>query len=144
MMDPRLNLALATIVTKTIARTMITAATIALLVACGDPKYTAPPIVVTLASTPGTPLNTGASEGVTAVVSNDTGSNKVNWSCLASGECGVFSPAQIASNVPTCYTAPGSVPPGGTVTITATSVTDPTKSVSAMITIMNGASEGCP
>ena len=48
---------------------------------------------------------------------------------------------KIASTIPTCYEAPETVPVGNTVTITATSVTDPTKSViSAPITILVGSS----
>ena len=128
-------------------RSIVALAMVAALVACGDPKYRAPAIVVTFASPPATPLSTGASEGITAVLTNDTGSNKVNWSCLPDdqpGECGLFTPPQITSNVPTCYTAPDNVPPGNTVTVIATSVTDPTKSISATITIVSGPGQACP
>src|SRR5208282_5034880 len=51
------------------------------------------------------------------------------------GQCGTFSPNPIASAVPTTYQAPPTIPAGGNVTVTATSVTDPTNSVSATITI---------
>lgn len=116
---------------------MIVTAMIALLVACGDPKAQAPAIVVTFSTTfpPPPALSTSATAGIAAVVANDPASAGVNFTCLPAGQCGSFSPNPIASNVPTTYQAPPAVPAGNTVTVTATSVTDSTKSVLATITI---------
>jgi len=105
--------------------------------ACGDPKYQAPAIVVTFSTgfPPPAALEISATSGIAAVVTNDPKSAGVEFTCLPAKECGTFSPNPIASNVPTTYQAPPTVPSGGSVTVTATSVTDPTKSVSATITI---------
>jgi hypothetical protein len=111
------------------------------LAACGDPKSPAPAIVVTFFSTPPTSINTGSTVGIMAAVANDPQNGGVNFTCSPIGSCGLFNPVKIASTIPTCYEAPETVPEGNTVTITATSVTDPTKSVSsAPITILVGSS----
>jgi hypothetical protein len=120
------------------AKVIVTVATITWLVACGDPKYQQPPIAVTFSTIypPPSALDTGAPAGIAAIVANDSSpAPSVNWSCIPSGQCGTFTPATIASNVPTQYQAPAAVPSGNAVTVTATSVTDPTKSISANITI---------
>jgi hypothetical protein len=111
------------------------------LAACGDPKSQAPAIVVTFFSTPPTSIDTGSTIGIMAAVANDPRSGGVNFTCSPIDSCGLFNPVKIASMIPTCYEAPETVPEGNTVTITATSVTDPTKSVSsAPITILVGSS----
>ncbi|MFZ1131275.1 MAG: hypothetical protein WCA97_08045 [Terriglobales bacterium] len=113
---------------------------IVILAACGDPRQSPPPIVVTFATAPPTTLAIGASAGLTVTVTNDTQTGNVIWSCSpdqASGACGTFSPTTIHSGVPTNYEAPAQVPAAGKVTVTATSVTDSTKFVSATITISN-------
>jgi hypothetical protein len=122
---------------RSIAKTIMAAAAIASLIACGDPKYQTPAIVVTFSPTspPPTALETGSTAGIAAVVSNGPENATVSFTCVPSGQCGTFMPDPIASDVPTTYQAPPTVPPGGVVTVTATSVTDPTKSVSAAITI---------
>ena len=116
---------------------MIALAAMAALVACGDPKYQPPAIVVTFSTgfPPPTALEVSATTGIAAIVTNDPKNAGVNLSCVPAKECGTFSPNPIASNVPTTYQAPPAVPSGGSVTVTATSVTDPTKFVSATITI---------
>jgi predicted small lipoprotein YifL len=125
------------------ARAVIVLAMIAALVACGDPKYQPPAIVVTFDPNfpPPTSINAGAywDQGLAADVANDTKNAGVTFSCAPAGDCGSFNPTGAPSTVPTCYQAPGAVPTGGTVTVTATSATDPTKSVtSAPITITTG------
>lgn len=112
-------------------------ALIAAVVACGDPKYQASAIVVAFGSgfPPPTALETNATTGIAAVVTNDPKNAGVTFSCSPAKECGSFSPNPVASNVPTTFQAPPTVPPSGSVTVVATSVTDPTKSVSATITI---------
>jgi len=125
---------------RLIPKAMLVTAVVTTVVACGDPKYQAPAIVVTFFSPPPTSIDTDSTVEITAVVANDPQNAGVNFTCVPAGVCGSFNPAQIASNVPTCYQAPAQVPVDTTVTITATSVTDTTKSVaSAPITILNGA-----
>jgi hypothetical protein len=70
------------------------------------------------------------------LVSNDPSAGGVKWSVTCGSiACGSFSPAQTSSVAKTTYTAPDAVPEGGTVTITATSVTDPTKFATTTVTI---------
>jgi hypothetical protein len=116
------------------------------LAACGDPRYKAPAIVVQFdpAFAPPSSLDTGAYAGIAADVSNDSKNAGVTFSCTPAGSCGSFTPAAIASAVPSCYLAPDSVPSGNEVTVTATSVTDPSKSISSSITIVSGAANPCP
>jgi hypothetical protein len=120
-----------------IAKAAIATAMIAVLVACGDPKYQPPAIMVAFSNEypPPTALDASGTAGIATVVTNDTKNAGANFTCLPAGQCGTFTPNPIASNVPTTYQAPPTVPAGGTVTITATSITDATKSVSATITI---------
>jgi len=120
-----------------IAKAIVAMGAIAILVACGDPKYQAPAITITFSTAfpPPSALSTSATAGIAAVVTNDNANAGVNFSCLPAGQCGSFNPNPIASNVPTTYQAPPVVPPGNTVTVTATSVTDSGKSISATITI---------
>jgi len=121
---------------------------LAVLVACGDPAYKPPPIVVTFDPDfpPPTSIATGAYAGIAATVTNDNNGGSVTFSCVPNtpaGACGTFTPAQSTSNIPVCYLAPGEIPSENPVTVTATSVTDPTKSVSAKVTIESGASQSC-
>jgi hypothetical protein len=117
--------------------TLIATAMFVALVACGDPKYQPPAIAVSFSSEfpPPTTLATDATAGIAAIVTNGPMNANVSFSCVPVGGCGTFSPNPIASNVPTQYQAPPVIPQGNTVTVTATSVIDPTKSISAMITI---------
>lgn len=75
-----------------------------------------------------------------ANVLNDPTFSGVNWTVTCGGDsCGSFNPTLTPSGGPagdTVYTAPHVVPSGGTVTITATSVYDNTKSVSTNVQIM--------
>ncbi len=120
------------------------------LLGCGDSKYQAPAIVVTfdLKNFPlPTSLDTGAYTAVAAIVTNDPKDGGVNFSCMPdtpAGACGTFVPPKTGSDVPVCYLAPDQIPSQNPVTITATSVTDPTKYVSAAITIVSGPSNPCP
>ncbi|HTU35739.1 MAG TPA: hypothetical protein VMF66_18195, partial [Candidatus Acidoferrum sp.] len=92
-------------------------------------------ISVALSGTVPTSLAESAMSSLTAVVTNDSAAKGVTWSCTPSGACGSFNPTSTASAAATTYTAPAAIPSGGKVTVTATSVTDTTKSASAMITI---------
>ncbi len=69
----------------------------------------------------------------------------VLWTvACASNTCGSFNPISSSGvSASTTYTAPTTVPGGdGTVTITATSITDPTKSVSGKVTIQSTSPPG--
>jgi hypothetical protein len=116
-------------------KVLLTAALIATLAACGDPTYKAPAIIVTFdpGFSPPASLGAGLSVGIAADVANDTsGSGNVNWTCTPANTCGTFTPTTTHSTAPTNYQAPGQP---GTASVTATSVTDGTKFVSATITI---------
>jgi hypothetical protein len=96
------------------------------------------PISVEFAPLPPTTLQIGSPEQLRVVLNNDTADAGVNWSVLCgSSDCGSFDPVQTTSGVNTIYTAPATVPTGSTVQVTATSITDPTKAVSATISIVD-------
>lgn len=82
-------------------------------------------------------LTLGGTATFGAVIFNDTGDAGVNWTvtCTGGSSCGSFLPTHTGSGVPTTYTAPTSLPTGGTVTITATSVADTAKSATAVVTL---------
>jgi hypothetical protein len=84
-----------------------------------------------------TTVSTGGTITFTAAVSNDSANGGVTWTaaCGTQGGCGSFSPTTTASNVATTYTAPATVPAGGTVQITATSVTNPSITSISQITV---------
>jgi len=96
------------------------------------------PITIAFSSNP-PPAAMGVDESVQliATVTNDPIAAGVNWTATCgSSACGSFSPALTASGSATVYTAPAAIPSGGTVTVTATSVEDSSKSMSAQIAIM--------
>jgi hypothetical protein len=68
-----------------------------------------------------------------SATTNDTAG--VTWSCAPASSCGGFASSQAMSGVADSYTAPSQIPSGNLVTLTATSVTDTTKSASAQVTI---------
>jgi hypothetical protein len=93
------------------------------------------PIAVSFQPAPPASLVTGATTSLTANVTNDSGGG-ADWTVTcASSDCGSFSPAHTTSGSATIYTAPATVPTGGTVMITASSTADATKSATAAITI---------
>ena len=95
-----------------------------------------PPIAVTFNPAAPTTLATSATSNLTAVVTNDSANAGVKWTVTCSSSaCGGFSLTSTASGAATVYTAPSAIPTGNTVTVTATSVTDSTKTAQAMITI---------
>jgi hypothetical protein len=92
-------------------------------------------IVVTLGPAP-TSLQVSSGGAFTSFVANDSANAGVTWTTTCgSAACGSFSTAKSASGVATDFSAPAAVPTAATVTLTATSVTDPTKSASAKITV---------
>jgi hypothetical protein len=64
---------------------------------------------------------------------NDTAG--VTWTCAPASSCGAFAASQTMNAAENTYTAPPQIPSGNLVTLTATSVTDSTKSASARVTI---------
>ncbi len=75
---------------------------------------------------------------LTGTLSNDytVGGGSIDWSLSCqSNDCGYLDATKTASGTAITFTAPATVPTGNTVTVTATSVTDPTVSNSIIITI---------
>lgn len=99
-----------------------------------------PPIAISVSFLSPMPasLQVNAAVSWIAIIKNDTSANpQVNWTVACDGaSCGSFNPPSTTNDFATAYTAPSSIPPGNTVTVSATSVTDPTKSASATITIV--------
>lgn len=92
------------------------------------------PISVSFSPAPPSTIIVGAAVSISVVVTNDQpGPNgkpqgaTLSVTCSDVGACGSF--------IGSLYFAPAAVPTGGTITITATSVADPTKSASATTTI---------
>jgi hypothetical protein len=110
------------------------------LVACGGSGGPPVPVQVTLAGTPPSSLVIGATQSLSAIVSNDRSNKGVMWSVTCSvagtGGCGSFSATTTASGAVTTYTAPLRVSASGVpanVRVAATSIADPTQSASAVI-----------
>jgi hypothetical protein len=109
----------------------------------GSSQVSAPPpspLSVALSTMPPAWLGTGGTGSVAATVQNDSAARGVTWSCTPAAACGAFSPTSTPSGTATTYTAPAAVPNGGSVTVIATSVTDSSKSASAMVMISGTAS----
>lgn len=70
-----------------------------------------------------------------AIIASTNDTAGVTWGCAPAISCGAFSTSQTMSGVADTYTAPGQSPAGNVVTLTATSVSDSTKSASAQVTI---------
>jgi hypothetical protein len=113
------------------------------LVACGT-GYDSPPgtssgtLTVQIVQAPPPAVTAGGSAGVVATVLYDNKNGGVTWSCAPTGKCGTFSPTTTGYQVTTLYTAPLTGPAGALnvpVTITATSVTDTSKTASATTTV---------
>src|SRR5271165_5009162 len=103
---------------------------------CGSSPTGPPPvpIIVSLPSATAT-VEVGATAQFTASVTNDSANKGVNWTVSCStAPCGGVSPAATASASPTTFTPP--VQAGAlTVTLTATSASDPAKSANVVITV---------
>jgi hypothetical protein len=85
-------------------------------------------------------LQIGTTYPLTAVVTGDSKNAGVTWTVTCgTSACGALSPTTTASSAATTYTAPAAIPTGNTVKVTATSVTDTTKSASATISIVGPA-----
>jgi hypothetical protein len=95
------------------------------------------PISVSFFVPPPASLQVNSSTPLLAAIANDvSAAPRVQWTVTCnSTSCGSFSSTATADEVGTTYTAPAAIPPGSTVTVTATSLTDSTKSVSTTIVI---------
>ncbi len=94
------------------------------------------PISVGFAPAPPSTLQVGASAQFRAALNNDVTNAGVRWSVICgSPDCGFFGPVETISGVATTYVAPAGVPSGGNIQVIATSIADPTKSMSATISI---------
>jgi hypothetical protein len=94
------------------------------------------PISIQFGSVPPTSVQVYGTASFKAVLTNDYSSGGASWSvACGSSDCGSFNPDKTDSGVATTYQAPSAVPAGGTVIISATSVTDPTKSINTTVTI---------
>ncbi len=100
------------------------------------------PISIGFAPAPPPTLEVGATTQFRVALNNDAANAGASWSVICgSSDCGSFSPTQTTTGVTTTYTAPATVPTGGTVQVTATAIADPTKAVSATIAITAAASD---
>jgi hypothetical protein len=102
---------------------------VVVLAGCGSSN---PAIIVQIANVPGT-LTANQSVTLSATVTNDPSTGNVNWTCMPSGSCGSFNPAQTANGGTTSYTAPAAA---GTVTIVATDADHTGSTATATITIV--------
>lgn len=86
---------------------------------------------------PAATVEAGSTAQFTATVANDPSNKGVTWSVSCSpAPCGTVSPTSTPSGTATTYTAPSTPPMGDlSVTLTATSVGDPTKSALATVTV---------
>ena len=108
---------------------------------CGTEPVTPETITpISVAVTPATAsVPTGNNQTFTATVQNDTAANGVSWSITGcTGSCGSLSGVTSTGVI---YTAPATAPPG-TIGITATSVSDGTKSSAAAVTITTAQGSG--
>jgi hypothetical protein len=97
------------------------------------------PITVTVAPTTANVAVNGT-QAFTAMVTNDPANKGVTWALLSSecseGQCGSLSANASPSGTPITYTAPPAIPPSASFELQAMSVTDPTKTASATITVV--------
>jgi len=108
------------------------------LAACGGGSggNSPEPIAVAFAAQPPSSLAPSKTATLSADVTNDSRGAGVSWTVTCgSPQCGSFSPSSTASGAMTSFKAPAAVPTGKTVIVSATSLSDSTKSVSTTITI---------
>jgi len=95
-----------------------------------------PPLEVSVSPSASTVL-AGTTQNVIATVKNDQSNKGVTWTLSCSSiPCGSVSPSSTPSGTPTTYTPPVTLPAADlSVSLTATSVADPTRSVTAAIKV---------
>src|SRR5271165_289634 len=121
-----------------------TFATVGVMAGCSSgaakssPQTQTPLISVAIVQAPPPSILTGNSVAVTAAVNNDPANAGVDWVVVcASARCGSVAPNHTASGGTAIYTAPPGVPSKNTVSVTALSTTDRSKSSMATVTIMS-------
>jgi hypothetical protein len=101
---------------------------------------TPPPAVAVSVNPTSASVQTGLAKNVTATVTNDSQNKGVTWTLTGAGcagaTCGTLSAASSASGAAIIYTAPASVPTPATVTLTAQSVADASKTAVSGITVV--------
>lgn len=110
---------------------------------CGSSSgiSTPPPPAISVAVTPvSATVQATTTQAFTASVQNDTAVKGVTWTLTQNGTtcspaCGTLSATSTPSGTSTVYSAPATIPSNSTVMLTALSVTDPTKSAVASITV---------
>jgi hypothetical protein len=108
---------------------------------CGGGSSTPPPpppAAITVSISPGSAtVQSGGTQQLTATVKYDSSNAGVTWTITCSSmPCGTLSATSSLSGTPITYTLPITLPAANLgVTLTATSVADPTKSASAAITV---------
>jgi hypothetical protein len=117
-------------------------ATVSVMAGCNTSAKTSsqsqtPVISVAITQFPPTTMVTGNSATVQATVSNDPANAGIDWVaiCASAPNCGTFAPSHTASGASAVFTAPPGVPSGKTISVTALSTTDRSKSSSTSITI---------
>jgi len=114
---------------------------VSILTACGGgtPAFTT--LSIAFGAAPPTTLALNTTANISAVVQNDNAGRGVTWSVkCAATQCGSVAPTSTASGATTTYTPPAQLPSPATVTVTATSVTDPSKAVSGTINLTSAPS----
>ena len=114
---------------------------VGVLAACGGgtPAFTT--LSIGFGAAPPTSLALNTTANISAVVQNDSAARGVTWSVkCAATQCGTVAPTSTASGATTTYTPPAQLPSPATVTVTATSVTDPSKTVSGTINLTSAPS----
>lgn len=97
-------------------------------------------VALTFLTAPAASLSVDGKATFAVQLTNDVTGAGVTWSATCgSADCGSFSPAATLSDVQTTFTAPSVIPANGVVTVTATAVTDSTRSISATIPIVAAA-----
>jgi hypothetical protein len=119
---------------------LLSVAAVMFIAGCGGagsgPNPPDPAITVALSPQPPSSIDTAATTSLTAAVGNDSANGGVKWSVsCGSAQCGTFSASSAASGQAVNYTAPATTPSPANVKVTATSVSDATKSASATINI---------
>lgn len=95
-----------------------------------------PPISITLTPSSAQSVQQGQTVSVSATAANDTSNKGVTWSLSGSG-CSGAACGSLTNQSPTSvtYDAPASIPSDLSVTVTATSAANPSKSASVAITV---------
>jgi hypothetical protein len=110
----------------------------------GSTTLTVTPLTISVTVTPSTAnVQAGAgTQNFVATVANDAQNNGVTWTLSGAGcsgfACGTLSASSSASGAAITYTAPTAAPVPPTISLTATSVTDSTRSNFATISIVSG------